>query len=77
MDKIWLKSYPPGVPHDVDPEQYSSLTDLLERSFREHADNPFSVCMDRWMSYRQLEQHSAALPIASSAALMTPPWMRL
>jgi len=61
MDKIWLKSYPPGVPHDVDTEQYSSLTDLLERSFREHADNPFSVCMDRWMSYRQLEQHSAAL----------------
>ena len=61
MEKIWLKSYPPGVPHEIHPEQYSSLSDLLERSFREHADNPFSVCMDRWMSYRELDQHSTAL----------------
>ncbi len=61
MEKIWFKSYPPGVPHEIDPEQYSSLSDLLERSFREHADNPFSVCMDRWMSYRELDQHSNAL----------------
>jgi len=61
MEKIWLKSYPPGVPHDIHPEEYSSLTDVLERSFREHADSPFSVCMDRWMSYRELDRHSAAL----------------
>ncbi len=61
MEKIWFKSYPPGVPHEINPEQYSSLSDLLERSFREHADNPFSVCMDRWMSYRELDQHSTAL----------------
>ena len=61
MEKIWLKSYPPGVAHDIHPEQYSSLTDVLERAFREHADNPFSVCMDRWMTYRDLDRHSAAL----------------
>jgi long-chain acyl-CoA synthetase len=61
MDKIWLKHYPPGVPHEVHPEQYASLTDLLERSFREHADNPFSVCMNRWMSYRELDQRSREL----------------
>ena len=61
MEKIWLKSYPPGVPHDVHPEQYSSLTDVLERAFREHADSPFSVCMDRWMTYRDLDRDSAAL----------------
>ena len=61
MEKIWLKSYPPGVPHDIHPEQYSSLTDVLERAFHEHANSPFSVCMDRWMSYRELDQHSNAL----------------
>ena len=61
MERIWLKNYPAGVPHDVDPEQYSSLTDLLERAFRDHADSPFSVCFNRWMSYRQLDQLSAAL----------------
>lgn len=61
MEKIWLKSYPPAVPHGIHPEQYNSLTDLLERAFRDHADHPFSVCMDRWMSYRDLDRESAAL----------------
>ncbi|MFO1245324.1 MAG: AMP-binding protein [Ramlibacter sp.] len=60
MEKIWLKSYPEGVPHDVDPGQYRSLTQLLEESFRKNASRPFSVCMDRWMSYRQLDELSTA-----------------
>ena len=30
MDKIWLKSYPEGVPHSVDVSQYRSVTQLLE-----------------------------------------------
>lgn len=61
MDKIWLNSYPAGVPHTVDPEQYKSLTHLLEESFRKNAASPFSVCMDRWMSYLQLDELSGAL----------------
>ena len=61
MDRHWLKSYPEGVPHDIHPEQFTSLNQLLEESFKTHADKPFSVCMDRWMSYRELDQLSAAL----------------
>ena len=61
MEKIWLKSYPPGVPHDVKPEQYRSVAHLLEESFRKHAKSPFSVCMDQWMTYGELERRSAAL----------------
>ena len=61
MEKFWLNSYPPGVPHEVDPSQYRSLTQLLEESFRKNASRPFSVCMDQWMSYRQLDDFSAAL----------------
>ena len=61
MERIWLKNYPPGVAHDIDPSQYGSLTDLLETAFRAHGDSPFSVCMDQWMSYRELDQLSTAL----------------
>ena len=61
MEKIWLKSYPPGVPHDINPEQYRSVAHLLEESFRKHAISPFSVCMDRWMNYGELERLSGAL----------------
>lgn len=61
MDKFWLKNYPEGVPHDIDAEQFRSLNQLLEDSFRKNASRPFSVCMDRWMSYGQLEEYSSAL----------------
>ncbi len=61
MEKIWLKSYPPGVPHDVDPEQFRSLTHLLEESFQKNASSPFTVCMESWMSYGQLDHLSRAL----------------
>ena len=61
MDKVWLKSYPVSVAHEIDVNAYGSLTQLLDESFKKHADNPFSVCMERWMSYRELDQLSAAL----------------
>ena len=61
QERIWLKHYPPGVAHDIHPEQYHSLSQLLEESFKRNATNPFSVCMDQWMSYRQLDDFSCAL----------------
>ncbi|MBI2769353.1 MAG: AMP-binding protein [Burkholderiales bacterium] len=61
MEKYWLKSYPEGVPHEIHPEQYRSLTHLLEESFRKNAAKPFSVCMEKWMSYGQLDDLSASL----------------
>ncbi len=61
MDRPWLKSYPDGVPHDVNPGEFRSLTQLLEDSFRKNASRPFSVCMEQWMSYGELDELSAAL----------------
>jgi long-chain acyl-CoA synthetase len=61
MDKIWLKSYPANVPHDIDSSQYHSLTALLEESFKKNAASPFTVCMDQWMSYGELDRLSSAL----------------
>jgi acyl-CoA synthetase (AMP-forming)/AMP-acid ligase II len=61
MDKPWLASYPPDVPHEIDPSQYGSLAQLLEESFRMNASRPFSVCMERWTTYGQLGDLSSAL----------------
>jgi acyl-CoA synthetase (AMP-forming)/AMP-acid ligase II len=61
MEKYWLKSYPEGVPHEIRPEQYPSLTHLLEDSFKRNSAKPFSVCMNQWMSYGQLDSYSAAV----------------
>jgi long-chain acyl-CoA synthetase len=60
MNRHWLKSYPEGVSHAIDTEQFRSLNQLLEDSFKKNAAKPFSVCMDRWMTYGQLDDLSSA-----------------
>jgi long-chain acyl-CoA synthetase len=61
MNRHWLKSYPEGVAHEIVPEQFQSLNQLLEDSFKKNAARPFSVCMDRWMSYSELDELSSSL----------------
>jgi long-chain acyl-CoA synthetase len=79
--KPWLAAYPEGVPHEIDPEQYVSLTQVLEDSFQRNATRPFSVCMERWMTYGELDEFSSslgawlqsrALPAGSRVAIMLP-----
>src|ERR1700754_3454072 len=61
MERIWLKHYPAGVPADIEPTQYASLVDLLEESFTKFADRKAFICMDKSISYRDLDQMSLAL----------------
>ena len=61
MDKIWLNSYPPNVPAEIDPDQYRSLVHLLEESFSKFADRKAYVCMDKFMTYGELDAYSKKL----------------
>src|SRR3984893_13245118 len=61
MERIWLKQYPAGVPADVDVTQYTSLVELLEESFAKFSDRKAFICMDKSISYRDLDEMSLAL----------------
>jgi len=61
MDRIWLKRYPAGVPADIDPSQYASLVALLEESFAKFGDRRAFICMDKAITYRELDEASIAL----------------
>jgi long-chain acyl-CoA synthetase len=61
MERIWLKQYPAGVPADVDVNLYPSLVDLLEESFAKFRDRKAFICMDKSITYRELDEMSAAL----------------
>ena len=61
MEKIWLKSYPPGVPAEIDATQYRSLVHLFEESFQKYAARNAFVCMDKFMTYAELDQYSKRL----------------
>jgi long-chain acyl-CoA synthetase len=61
MDKFWLKSYPPGVPAEIDYTRYRSLVHLLEEAFDKYAQRNAYVCMDRFITYADVDQMSKQL----------------
>src|SRR5260370_28600846 len=58
MDRIWLKSYPEGVPADVDLGKLRTLAQLIEESCARYADSVAYVQMGRSLTYRQVDQLS-------------------
>ena len=60
-DRVWLSSYPEGVPADIDPGQYSSLVGLMEESFARYADRTAYSFMGKDISYRRTDEESQAL----------------
>jgi long-chain acyl-CoA synthetase len=61
MEKVWLKQYPAGVPAEIDVNQYPSLVALLDESFRRYADRTAYKFMGRAVTFREVDQASAAL----------------
>jgi len=60
-DRVWLGSYPEGVPADIDPGEYSSLVSLMEESFVRYADRTAYSFMGKDISYRRTDEESQAL----------------
>jgi long-chain acyl-CoA synthetase len=60
VDKHWLKSYPPGIPADINVNEYRSLKELIEISLREHATHDAYVQMGKTMTFAELDRQSAA-----------------
>jgi long-chain acyl-CoA synthetase len=60
MDRIWLKSYPPHVPAEVDPAQLPSLKKLLEETCAKHAERVAFIQMGAQLTYRQLDELTRA-----------------
>ncbi|SDH64969.1 long-chain-fatty-acid--CoA ligase [Propionivibrio dicarboxylicus] len=58
MDKIWLQSYEPGVPAEIDPAAYASLIDLFEQSVARYRDRTAFICMGARISYGELDRLS-------------------
>ncbi len=59
-DKPWLKSYPKGLAAEIGPLQDGSIGDLLVNACRKFATRPAFTCMDKSLTYSELERLSAA-----------------
>lgn len=58
MERIWLKSYLPGMATDIDPAALPSLKHMAEQSFRQFADRAAYIQMGQSLTYGELERQS-------------------
>ncbi len=82
MECIWLKSYPEGVPAEVDVDAFSSIVDMFEKSVTEFADRPAYIHMGATLTYAEVDRLSRdfaaflredlKLPRGARVALMMP-----
>jgi long-chain acyl-CoA synthetase len=60
MDRIWLKSYPPGVPADISIDHIPSLVALFEDACSKYAKQVAYVSMGKEMTYAELDEETRA-----------------
>ena len=82
MEPIWLKSYPPGVPAEIDMTQFRSLADVFEQSAAKYSGRVAYINMGKSITYAELDRQSrnfgawlqsvCKLPKGARVALMMP-----
>ena len=58
MEKPWLKSYPDGMPEEIETPPYRSVRDMFEQAFEKYPDNASYTSMGRTLSYAELDRLS-------------------
>jgi len=56
----WLAHYPPEVPTEIPPHDYTSLADLLDRACKRHARRTACTFMGRDIGYAEIDAKAAA-----------------
>jgi len=60
VERIWLKSYPKGIPATIDVDQYASVRDVFERVIAQFGPRPAYTCMGKSITFAELDAASAA-----------------
>ena len=56
VDRIWLKSYPAGMPAEIDADLFASIPDVLAKLAVKFDDKPAYHNLGRTMSYAELDR---------------------
>ena len=61
MEKVWIKSYPPGVPEEVDVNSFQSVTDLFEQAITRFSDKPCFSNLGTTLTYSEMDRYTDQL----------------
>jgi long-chain acyl-CoA synthetase len=60
VERIWLKSYPKGVPAEIDLSTYASVRDVFEESCAKFGARRAYTCMGKSITFAELDELSRA-----------------
>ena len=58
MTKAWFDHYPKGIPYEINPDAYSSLTQLFKQAVEKFSDLEAIECFGTTLSYAELDRLS-------------------
>lgn len=61
MEKVWLKSYPPGIPEEIDLDAYQSVTDVFEQAIGRFGEKPCFSNFGTTLSYNEMDVYTDQL----------------
>jgi long-chain acyl-CoA synthetase len=70
VEKIWLNSYPEGVPYEINPNQYQSIVEIIEESFTKYGHKPAFYNLGVTLTYQELDDYSRAFAVYLQQKLM-------
>jgi len=80
-NKPWLSQYPPGIPVNINTDQYENMVEFLEECLKKYSNLPAFECMGKVLTYGQVDKlstqfgaylHSRGLQPKDKIALMMP-----
>jgi len=61
MEKVWLKSYPPGMPETIDVNAYQSVAEVFDQAIDKFGDNPAFTNLGTTLSYKDMDRLTGQL----------------
>lgn len=58
MEKLWLKSYPPGIPAEINPDAYESLIEVFKISCQRYHHQPAFYNFGVTLTFGQIDAYS-------------------
>ena len=55
MQKVWLDSYPEGIPHEIDVNEFQSVLSIFEDSVEKYRDKPAFTNMGKILTFGELD----------------------
>jgi long-chain acyl-CoA synthetase len=58
MEKVWLKNYPKGIPENINPDIYPSVTAMFDETVKHYGERPAVQCLEHTLDYQTLYEES-------------------